>query len=475
MRWALLVVAILLVAGCATRSGSFPGEATTLPYPRIGDVATYSVSGAYVELARWENGHPVDAGTQLSFAVTAGPKVLDGARQVLDSYRVTTTLHGAKFADLYVSPAYGHTLVQAVYPLSQDQNVVAFDERGYPWLFGASALFGRTVAPGSSAGFALPNGLVAQPPVVATAAWVFVGSEPDGLRFDLKDLPGYAGSVWLKPGSAWPARVHLAATGNDLAPWLRLDGPAPATMDARLVSLAPGSQFLPPRDSSKQYGADGSVKRVAWSGEAPPDGDQPATPYALADAMRDAKLLDKGLQGYLASAQDPRLYRATFKMVPLNDTGPLADAMEPYWLLEWMEKGGRYYLVEMQRVDAPSSPTGPPPTAPLPTALPAQGVPRVLSSGPADAPADTAHGWFPKEAEPDQLVPLSEAVRVVRSTFGAQGIQIYLRSFAQPPGYAYFIDGGWDQGEPHRYTVVYEPGAGFIQEATGPVGARLAS
>lgn len=490
MRW--LVVAVLLgpalAAGCAGPAASAP---PLVPYPHLGDVATYALTGSYLEIARWENGHPVQDGTQLRFEVAASPKVLDGARQVHDVYRVTTSLDGVKHADLYVSPTHD-AIVQSVYPLSQDQNVVAFDERGFPWLFGASALFGREARQGSAPDLVLPENLAPTgaalvvapqagpqavvgsglPTAKADGEWQYAGVENGSYRFDLRDLPGVNGTLWMARGSAWPVRAHLVVDSDALAPNVRVDAPLPAEMDARLVSLQPGTTPLPPRDSAATFLADGSVKRVAWNGQEPPDGDAGYVPYLLADATRDAQLLDGGLQSYLKSAQDPRLYRATFKMVPLNATGPLNSTLEPYWLLEWMEQGGHYYQVEIQRVDAPAPPATP---APLPLPASEQGVPRVLSSGPADPPQDPLHGWFPREAEPQQLVPLSEGFRVVRAVFGAHDIQIFLRSYAKPPGYSYFLDGGWEQGEDHRYTVVYDPANGFIQEATGPVTARFAT
>ena len=91
-----------------------------------------------------------------------------------------------------------------------------------------------------------------------------------------------------------------------------------------------------------------------------------------------------------------------------------------------------------------------------------------------EKPSSANHGWFAKDALPAQLVPLSEGVRTVKAVFGAPQVQIFLRSFAQPPGYSYFIDGGWDQGESKRYTVVYNPETGLLEEATGPVTPRLA-
>lgn len=486
---ALAALLILLAAGLAGCAKNGPAAPALVPYPKLGDVAVYELSGAYVELSRWENGHPVTAGAQLRVELASGGKMLDAARLVHDTFRVTTTLAGAKFSDVYVSPAH-EGIVQAVYPLSQDQNVVSFDERGYPWLFGASALFGTPLGPGAARDVIIPENLAAPgasiviaptlpgvPPIAVSAqrglkadgTWAFASQEGNATRFDLHDVPGVNGSVWLTASSAWPTRVHLAITSDALAPNVRVDGALPAVMDARLVSLQPGTTLLPPRDSAATFQDDSSVKRLAWDGEKPPDGDAGYAAYTLGDAMRDAKVLDKGLRDWLAKAQDPRLYRATFKSAPLNATGPLNDTLAPYWLLQWVDQGETYYQVEMQRVDPP-----PPPVGPAPNATSATGIPRVLSSGPVDAPKDKAHGWFPREVEPAELVPLSEGVRVMRSVFGAQGVQIFLRSFARPAGYSYFLDGGWDKGESARYTVVYNPSTGLLEEATGPVTARAA-
>ncbi|MFA5860844.1 MAG: hypothetical protein WDA16_04030 [Candidatus Thermoplasmatota archaeon] len=483
----LIVVVFAGLAGCANNGQSAP---PLVAYPKLGDVAVYEVNGAYVEFARWENGHPVAAGTQLRFELAPGGKVLDAARLVHDTFRVTTTLGGTKFSDLYVSPAH-EAIVQAVYPLSQDANVVSFDERGYPWLFGASVLFGKPLGPGSAHDVIIPDNLaspgsalVVAPSVptdvtisttlphrlAAAGTLAYAAQEEGATRFDLHDVPGINGSLWMTAASAWPQRVRLTITSDELAPNIRVDGALPATMDARLVTLQAGTTLLPPRDSAATFQDDRSVKRVAWDGEKPPDGDAAYAPYVLSDAVRDAKLLDKGVMDWLVNAQDPRLYRATFKMAALNGTGPLNDTLAPYWLLVWMEKGGMYYQVEMQRIDAPAPPVPLPRNDSL-----GQGVPRALSSGPVEPPKDKSHGWFPKEAEPADLVPLSEGVRVVRAVFGAQEVQIFLRSFARPPGYSYFLDGGWEKGESGRYTVVYNPGTGLLEEATGPVGARISS
>jgi hypothetical protein len=440
------------LAGCASKA---PDAPALVPYPRLGDAVAYAASGAYVEFARWENGHPFATGAgRVRFEVGAAPKVIDGARQVHAAFRVATTVDGAKHAELFVAPEH-EAIAQSVYPLSRDQSVVAFDERGLPWLFGASALFGRDL--GARTEFAVGS---------ATLAWVPDGREGDAVRMKLAGSPALEGELWMQPGSPWPLRASLAIRDASLAPAIRVDGAYPASMVAERADATLGSGEIPPRSSAARFGDDASVQRVAWDGEKPPDGAAGYVLYALADAARDAKLLDKGLADWLAAAGDPRVYRATFKMIPLNGTGPLNDTLVPYWLIEWMEKGGKFYQVEIERVDAPP--------APLPLPLPATGAPRVLSSGPAEAPKDASHGWFPKDAEPDRLVPLSEGVRVVRATFGAQGIQIFLRSFANPPGYAYFLDGGWDKSEADRYTVVYDPAAGLIQEATGRVTVRLA-
>jgi hypothetical protein len=144
-----------------------------------------------------------------------------------------------------------------------------------------------------------------------------------------------------------------------------------------------------------------------------------------------------------------------------------------------VDKQETYYQVQMGRLQAANGTLPAPPAAPvpLPREAPAVGVPRVESSGPAQAPASSNHGWFAQDAVPAKLVTLSQGIDVVRAVFGAKGIEIFLRSFQDPPGYQYFLDGGWDgdKGEKGRYTVVYDPQKGLIQEATGHgVTPRLA-
>jgi hypothetical protein len=106
------------------------------------------------------------------------------------------------------------------------------------------------------------------------------------------------------------------------------------------------------------------------------------------------------------------------------------------------------------------------------------GVPRIEATGPAEAPANEDHGWFDAAAVPETIVPLSEGIRIMRDVFGAQQVQVFLRSFANPPGHTYYIDGGFDgtpgEGGVGRYTVVYNPNTGLIEQATGPVTPRLA-
>src|SRR5581483_4357086 len=192
---------------------------------------------------------------------------------------------------------------------------------------------------------------------------------------------------------------------------------------------AVGDARLPPRDRSAHFGADTAAPRQAWDGTAPPEGSTSYEPYLLSEAMRDAKLLDPGLQGWMKGAQDPLLYRATFKPI---DT-PAQGVVNETWLLVFVDKTESYYQVQMGRLQANA--TLP---APAPVAAPGSGAPRVESSGPYAPPASANHGWFARDAVPEKLVPLAAGIDVVRGVFGAKGIQIFLRSFEDPPGYQYF-------------------------------------
>lgn len=451
---ALLVLILLLAASGGCFGGGDESRTSLVPYPRIGDVAEYEASGALVDFARWDNGVPfASASAQVRYTVSSSADALDGARAIHPSYRVTTEVAEAGVFGLrserWVSARHG-TLVQSFFPLSQDQSVVAFDERGFPWLFGASALFGEELREGTSFDIEVPDNLGRGMGLIVTASYI---SFEDGAHKLALTGPGVSGALWMEPGAAWPARVELSLAGPGLAPHVRCDGGYPVTLAARRVALTPGAEPVTPRDRAATYGEDPSALRARWDGEAPPDGDLTTLEYPLSEAIRDAKLLDKPLADWLAAHDEPRIYRGTYQI----EAGPVEGSAQAHWLLQWVDESESYYEVQIARVLAP----------PLPV-----GVPRVETSAPAEPPADKNHGWFARDAVPDQLVTLSEGVRVVREVFGAQEIQIFLRSFADPPGYSYFIDGGFEG--PGRYTVVYNPSTGFVEEATGPVQPRLA-
>ena len=454
---ALALLVLPALAGCL--GAAEDARDTLVPYPRLGDAVTYEARGALVEFARWENAHPLVADpARVRFTLEASEKVLDGARAVHPAFLVRMEVaEGGPFvlhSERRVSPGH-QALVQARYPLSQDQSVVSFDERGFPWLFGASALFGEDLLQGEFA-FELPDNLGRG--ASFSPRWVVSGEEDvDGVaatRLDLRDAPGMEGSLWMEPGSAWPLRVRLALLAPDMAPHVRADAALPATLEARRVEAAPGSEPVPPRHRGASFADDAAAPREPWDGEKPPDGEPGALPYPLSEAARDAKLLDVQLAQWLQAASEPRLYRATFQVEP----GPVEGSESHHWLLQWVDREARYYETQVSRATAPGLPAG---------------VPRVEASGPAQPPADENHGWFARDAAPERIVPLAEGVRIVRETFGAQGVQVFLRSFTDPPGYSYFLDGGFEQ-DGGRYTVVYNPNTAFIEHATGPVSTRFA-
>lgn len=454
-----LVLALALPAGCL--GGGDDARASLVPYPRIGDVAVYEITGGYLDFARWENGLPMPT-AQVRFTLSSSPDVLDGARALHPAFKVTTEIAAAGVFDLlserWVSPRH-QAVVQARYPLSQDQSIVAFDERGFPWLWGASALFGEDLAAGSGA-FEIPDNLGRG--VSLPFRWISEAESAGTTRVDLIGA-GANGSLWLPPASPWPERVSLRI-GPEIAPHVRVQASEPFTMGARLVSLSRGVDSVDPRDRAAGFGPDGSVALQPYDGEKPPDGDITAISYPLADAVAEAKLLDKPLQDWLAAADAPILYRGTFQ----EEAGPVDGSKSALWLLQWVDKSDAYYEVQISKTF--------PPDASLPGALPVPlaGIPSIESSAPAQPPADGNHGWFDPAALPPKLVPLSEGIRVVREVFGATSVQIFLRSFADPPGYSYFLDGGFEDGGVGRYTVVYNPSTAFIEQATGPVQPRLA-
>lgn len=451
---ALLLLAPAL-AGCASEDDA---RADIVPYPKLGDVATYEATGALVELARWNNAVPFAAASaQVRFTLAAGPTALDAARALHPTFRVTTEVAEAgvfgKRSERFVSPAH-QGIVQGLYVLSQDQSVLSFDERGFPWLFGASPLFGAQLAPGARIDVPLPDNLGRGKSF--DISWEVAGEEDGLTRLELRG-EGANGTVWLAPGSAWPQRVALEITPA-LAPHVRSDGGYPARIDARLVDLSEGSEPVPPRDRGARFAEDALVERAPWDGEKPADGAAPPFPYPLADAVRDAKLLDRDLAAWLEAADAPILYRATYQ----NGSGPAQNTMSDLWLLQFVDRSESYYETQISRL----SPAALPVPAPAPV-----GVPRIESSGPAKPPSDANHGWFDAASVPGEIVPLSEAVRIVQDVFGAPQVQLFLRSFADPPGYSYFIDGGFEADK--RYTVVYNPNTGLLEQATGPVSPRV--
>jgi hypothetical protein len=459
-RAALLLVALLAGAasGCLGFGGDDDPRAGLVAYPRLGDVATYEATGAHLDLGRWENGHPfVSPTATLRITLAPSGKVLDAARAVHPAFKVTTerseTGPFLLASEKLVSPAM-QAVVQARYPLSQDQSTLSFDERGYPWLFGASALFGADLAEEREVAFALPDNLGRG--VEVPLAWRVAGTERvegvDATRLVLEGAPGLEATLWMEPGSAWPVRVSMRFTSAELAPHVRVDGALPVSMEARRVEVKPGDAPLPGRDRGATFPDETGLQRAPFDGEKPPDGASDYVPYLLADAVRDVRLLDRGLAGWLATADDPRLYRGTYIEAP----APAQGFRNQTWLLAYMDKADRYYTVQVYRLDS---------------TLLGLGVPLLNNSGPSEPPRDPNHGWFPASAVAQDLVPLSEGVRLVRDTFGAQRVEIFLRSFADPPGYSYYIDGGFEGAG--RYTVVVNPTTGLIENATGPVTPRM--
>lgn len=459
MRAAPLLLAALLLAGCFGSDEDPRGG--LVPYPRLGDVAVYEASGSLVEISRWDNAVPfISPRAQLRYTLAASPDALDAARAVHPVFLLRTELAEAGVYDLLserlVSVRH-QALVQSLYPLSQDQNVVAFDERGYPWLWGASALIGEELVEGVVFPVELPDmlglGRTLRFDLVVGPTERVEGR--DLTRVDVRGAPALEGTLHMERGSPWPARVSLVM-GPEALPHLRSDGALPARIDARLVSLTQGAEPLPPRHRGADFGPDTSAVRSPWNGEMPPDGDAATLLYSLSEAARDAKLLDRALADWLAAADAPILYRATFQEEP----GPIDGSTRAHWLLSWVSRDERYYEVQIARLHAP----------PLPLGLPA-----VEASGPAQAPANPDHGWFDPASVPETVVPLSEGIRIMRDVFGAGPVQVFLRSFATPPGHSYFLDGGFEDGGVGRFTVVYNPNTGLIEQATGPVTPRLAT
>lgn len=457
----LLVVAPAL-AGCTTPSAAVEEP---LALPRIGDRAEYAVSGHLVELARWANGFAITgADARLTLAVEEGPRALDGFRSPHETFLVREELGDAgalsPHRDLYVSEALG-AVVQSFTPLGAGDVVVGFDERGYPWAWGASLWHGARLEAGATAPLVLPaNGGQAAPLALTlrVASAERVGAR-EAVKVEALGLPdGASWAIWLAPGVPVPVKVEVRMPPKALDPFVRTDDATPESLrfDAELASFTRGDgrELARAAEGAPFESGQADAEFSAWNREHPPDGRSPRyAPFVLAEAVAWAKLADRAFASWFESHDGAILYRATY----LAKAGAIPGTTTHVWLVQYVSRENAFYEVVVERTLGGGSATG---------------VTQVTSSNEAEPPEGN-HGWFATEALPDELLTLDSGVAVMRALFAPRGVEIFLRSFESPPGYAYYIDGGFEDPK-LRYTVIVNAQTGFVQAAVGPVTPRLA-
>lgn len=457
---AAVLLALLVApafAGCAT-----PGavDAAELARPRIGDRVEYDVGGHLVEFSRWANGFRLSGSSpRLAIEVDAVDGLaLDGFRARHEVVRVREELAtGGAFAthrDLLVSTTHA-AIVQGYAPLSGEDGVVSFDERGYPWAWGASLFHGRPLAVGLVVEASLPanGGQPAPLPLVfeVTAAERVGGR--DAFRVDVTRARGDASwSIWLAPDVPYPVQVEVALPRDAWSPFVRLDDPVTERLEfsATLASYVVGSTPVPPATASAEWLEEPTAAVFEeWDREVPPDGLGEYAPFLLHEAVTWAKTVDPGFSRWFTQHAGAILYRATYLARP----GDVPGATTHVWLVQYVSKENEYYEVQVERT-VPNAAAGVP------------GLTRIATSGVAEPPRGE-HGWFDTALLPSRILAIDSAVTIMRDVFEPDGVQIFVRSFDDPAGYSYYVDGGFEE-ELGRYTVIINAQTGFIQAAVGP-------
>ncbi len=457
------VVLVVLASGLAGCASPGPSGGGVLARPRIGDVAEYVLAGHLVEFARWANGVPlVGAENRLVLRVAAQEGLaLDGFRARHAVFRVDEELStGGALAPLrswLVSPEQA-AVVQGAAPLAGEDAVVSFDERGYPWAWGASAFHGETLAVGRGADVVLLANAGQAAPLAIRLEVVGMDRvrERDAFRVTAVPGPGFAApaawTLWLAPDVPYPLRVEATLPRGTWEPFVRLDTSVEAvTMRAELASITRGDVPLPPRNSGARW-LDEPVEAefVAWDREKPPDGGTAYAPFVLAEAVEWAETFDSGFRAWREAHPRSLLYRATHFAKP----GPIGGVRTFVWLVQHVSEDDAYYEVQVERSIADAVPGLP-------------GLTRATLSRPATAP-EGDHGWFPPDDLPDRLLTIGSGVEIMRDVFQPSGVEIFVRSFTDPVGYAYYVDGGFEEPA-GRFTVIVNAQSGFLQAAVGPV------
>ncbi|HVL49352.1 MAG TPA: hypothetical protein VM889_12400 [Candidatus Thermoplasmatota archaeon] len=446
----VLLLVLPALAGCLGATSEGPVD---VPPFRAGDAATYVVTGTYLEAARLWNAVPLPTGSAtLAFETRAAEPILDGALARRAVMEVETRLGTAKPHLRWVD---SDGVVASFLPLSEEgHNALSFEERGFPWAFGASVLAGRALAPGDRFPFTLQN-LGGQAAPLALA-WRVERVEAGRATVALDhDRHGFSATLVLDAASAFPLEARWNVTAeSDLGRFLRLS-PGDHAMTAARTSASTGSGPAPPTAPAAAARADAIVfaphHRVH-----PPDGAPPAVAFALADAVAAARSHD-GARAWLASRPDAIVARATYHAPARPEGAPTAiPGMATHaWLVQFVGRDEAFFEAMVERVVA--------------NATGAAVATRVTKAGPVEPPRG-GQGWIDPASWPAEMTTIASAVAVVREGFAPAGVEIFVRSFARPgqTGYFYLIDGGFEKPL-GRYTVTVDARTGYVMSAVGPV------
>ncbi|HLE97642.1 MAG TPA: hypothetical protein VI997_09765 [Candidatus Thermoplasmatota archaeon] len=448
MTWRTSLVTLACLA-LASLAGCFGGPdlptSLVVPPPRIGDVVEYEVTGEYAELVRWEPELPIPI-ARVRVSVGADGERIDAGLRRDATYAVRTEADGGagwQLLDTRFVATGSHTVVQMLVPFNETERVVSWEEHGAPWLFGASALFGRTVDGALDAPVPAVAGQDAPLPLPFR-----VVMEDDGPFRVTAEGPVSLEYAW-RPGETYPESFRVVVH-EDAGGFVAAGFPRDADFEGRKVSESRGVDVLP------QHGVEPEVPPAVaalarFDGRKPPEAGD-ALVFPLKDAMRAAETQDLGLRAFLDAAPESVLYRATYYLAAPAAAGA---PREPTWNLAYVSPEEAYYEAKVGRIAGLA-------------------IHRTYESGPVEPPRGE-HGWIDPATLPGQMLPLDAAVARFTETFAAASYEIFVRSFAgdarTPAGYYYLIDGGFE--EPGgRYTTTWNAQTGRLESAVGPVGPK---
>lgn len=449
-----LLVVVPAFAGC------FGGtdDSILVGRPAEGDVVLYEASGEFLDLARLLNAAALpgrSANVRLDVGSTA--RVFDGALVPHDAHRTTLAIDNERPLERWVDAA---GVVASRLPLSETGDAaLSFEERGWPWAFGASVLFGRVLAQGDRVPFVLRNDAGQAAPLAL--AWRVERVESGLATLALDGAEGARGTLVMEDGVAYASRLDLAIEGGPLAVHLGLDG-APHAM--RLAHSAwelrePPIALVTPEESRV---ASDLARFAKFNRVHPPDPSPSAFAFPLGEAVAHVRESDEPYKGWASAEKDVILSRGTYLATASATSLPLAPPRTTthVWLVQFVSRGEKYWETKVERFV--SNDTG--------AAL----VTRVATSGAVAAPKGE-HGWVDPDRLPGDLLTLASGVAIMRAAFEPDGVQVFVRSFTRDDGYGYFylVDGGFERPL-GRYTVTVNAQTGFVRSAVGPVAAPVA-